>query len=215
MNALTLINNDNDNSKTRRKGKNKHTKISNTYKHRTGKKGQRTDAYFLDATNKERNKQTKVRFDTHRREEQPDAEDVRLENIHFDNFLGNSTLIKNCETEYNTEATININLCDISRPEPSELGLDLDVDLNQDQSQWIQEQRADHGYSFDPNDIIDYEHDEQPFDEYEEESDYYYDEEEDRRENYTEMRHDRGTWRIWHPASNSFVEDDDDDHSCY
>jgi len=49
---------------------------------------QRTDDYWLKMHNAERRKQTKVRHDTHRREEQPDAEDLRLEDIHFANFLG-------------------------------------------------------------------------------------------------------------------------------
>ena len=48
----------------------------------------RTDDYWLKMHNAERRKQTKVRHDTHRREEQPDAEDLRLEDIHFANFLG-------------------------------------------------------------------------------------------------------------------------------
>ena len=226
MNALTLINNvnDNDNANTRRKGKNKHGKIHTTFKHRNGKKGQRTDAYFLDTTNKERNKQTKVRFDTHRREEQPDAEDVRLENIHFDNFLGNSALIKHCETVYNNEATINLNLCDISRPDPEPEPEPLE---DEPLGQWTQEQWDEYVLNFDTNDQIDNEQQRQLeaeslSDQYEEQSDYdpndpsnYYDEEDDRRENYTEMVHHRGVWRIWHPASNSFVDSDDDDHSCY
>lgn len=48
----------------------------------------RTDDYWLKMHNAERRKQTKVRHDTHRRDEQPDAEDIRLEDIHFANFLG-------------------------------------------------------------------------------------------------------------------------------
>jgi hypothetical protein len=228
MNALTLINNDNDNAKTRSKGKNKHGKIHTTFKHRTGKKGQRTDAYFLDTTNKERNKQTKVRFDTHRREEQPDAEDVRLENIHFDNFLGNSALIKNIETVYNNEATINLNLCDFCRPDPEPEPLEEGP-----LSQWTQEQWDEYVRNFDPNDQFDNEQQRQLdyeahfdaeslVDQYEEQSDYdpndpsnFYDEEDDRRENYTEMCYHHGCWRIWHPATNKFIDEDEDDHSCY
>jgi hypothetical protein len=48
----------------------------------------RTDEYWLKTRNAERRKQTKVRHDTHRHDEQPDAEDIRLEDIHFANFLG-------------------------------------------------------------------------------------------------------------------------------
>jgi len=54
----------------------------------SGDKERATKRYFKDAASHERRKQGKTRFDTHRREEQPDAEDLRLEDIHFANFLG-------------------------------------------------------------------------------------------------------------------------------
>jgi len=81
---------------------------------------QRTDDYWLKMHNAERRKQTKVRHDTHRREEQPDAEDLRLEDIHFANFLGSK-----CEDgiPYNQnyiDEPVNIVECDsYLKPEPS------------------------------------------------------------------------------------------------
>jgi hypothetical protein len=228
MNALTLI--DNDTITIANANARKSNKYLNTHKHRNGKKGKRTNDYFLECSNKERRHQTKRNRNTHRREEQPDAADVRLENIHFDNFLGNSALIKDIETVYNTEATINLNLCDISRPDPEPEPLEEGP-----LSQWTQEQWDEYVRNFDPNDQFDPEQQRQLdyeaqleaeslADQYEEQSDYdydpndpsfYYDEEDNRRENYTEMCYDRGVWRIWHPASCSFVDDDEDDHSCY
>jgi hypothetical protein len=68
----------------------------------------------------ERRKQGKSRFDTFRRDEQPDAEDIRLEDIHFANFLGSK-----CEEgiPYNNvhiNEPVNIIECDIYlKPEPS------------------------------------------------------------------------------------------------
>ena len=80
----------------------------------------RTDDYWLKMHNAERRKQTKVRHDTHRREEQPDAEDQLLEDIHFANFLGSK-----CEDgiPYNQnyiDEPVNIVECDsYLKPEPS------------------------------------------------------------------------------------------------
>jgi len=74
----------------------------------------RTDDYWLDKNNKERRKQTKVRYTTtHRRDEQPDPEDERLEEIHYANFLGCGKLAKDGRMTYNNEETINICLADI------------------------------------------------------------------------------------------------------
>lgn len=80
----------------------------------------RTDDYWLKMHNAERRKQTKVRHDTHRREEQPDAADQRLEDIYFANFLGSK-----CEDgiPYNNvhiDEPVNIVECDsYLKPEPS------------------------------------------------------------------------------------------------
>ena len=57
-------------------------------KNANGNKARRTAAYWEQETARQRRKQGKTSFDTHRREEQPDAEDLLLEDIHFANFLG-------------------------------------------------------------------------------------------------------------------------------
>ena len=81
----------------------------------------RTDDYWLKMHNAERRKQTKVRHDTHRRDEQPDAEDQRLEDIHFANFLGLPR--SECGVPYNQnyiDEPVNIVECDIYlKPESS------------------------------------------------------------------------------------------------
>ena len=78
----------------------------------SGTKERATKQYFKDAAARARRKQGKTRFDTHRREEQPDAEDQRLEDIHFANFLGSK-----CEDgiPYNNvhiDEPVNLNECD-------------------------------------------------------------------------------------------------------
>jgi len=68
---------------------NKPGKKSEKPKQGRADKLRRTDDYWLKTHNAERRKQTKCKYNTtHRREEQPDAEDIRLEDIHFANFLG-------------------------------------------------------------------------------------------------------------------------------
>lgn len=47
-----------------------------------------TKQYFKDEAARARRKQGKTNYDTFRREEQPDEEDLRLEDMHFANFLG-------------------------------------------------------------------------------------------------------------------------------
>ena len=61
-------------------------------------------------TNLERRKQHKVRYDTWRRQEMPNEEDMSLENIHYANFLGD----KYCDNgaPYNTEYPVNVRFCD-------------------------------------------------------------------------------------------------------
>jgi hypothetical protein len=107
-----------------------------SYKGKTisGKKERATKQYFKDAAARARRKQGKVKYEgdegetyyrhtTHRREEQPDAEDQRLEDIHFANFLG----LKNIDgVQYNNvhiDEPVNIIECDIylkPEPEPEE-----------------------------------------------------------------------------------------------
>jgi hypothetical protein len=93
-------------------------------KNANGYKARRTNAYWQQETARQRRKQGKTRYDTHRREEQPDAEDLWLEDLHFANFLGLST----CEwgkgnilmtynggtysEEYNIDTPVNITACD-------------------------------------------------------------------------------------------------------
>jgi hypothetical protein len=57
-------------------------------KNMSGRKERATKQYFKDDSARARRKQGKTRFDTHRREEQPDERDLQLEDIHFANFLG-------------------------------------------------------------------------------------------------------------------------------
>ena len=90
----------------------------------TGKKERATRQYFKEAAALSRRKQDKVRYDTFRREEQPDAEDLWLEDLHFANFLGLSTCAwENGDIvmtynggqyydEYNNENHVNIAECD-------------------------------------------------------------------------------------------------------
>jgi len=87
----------------------------------SGRKERATKQYFKDTAAHARRKQGKTRFDTHRRDEQPTAEDIRLEDIHFANFLG----LPRSEDgiPYNNvhiNEPVNIHECDIYiTPEPS------------------------------------------------------------------------------------------------
>ena len=93
-------------------------------KNANGNKARRTNAYWRKETARQRRKQGKTRFDTHRREEQPDAEDLLLEDHHFANFLGlsssewgkgNILMTYNGGTyseEYNIDTPVNITECD-------------------------------------------------------------------------------------------------------
>lgn len=86
----------------------------------SGSRERSTKQYFKDVAALARRKQGKTRFDTHRREEQPDAEDLRLEDIHFANFLGSK-----CEDgiPYNNahiDEPVNLTECDsYLKAEPS------------------------------------------------------------------------------------------------
>jgi hypothetical protein len=88
----------------------------------------RTDDYWLKTRNAERRKQTKGKYNTtHRRDEQPDSEDERIEDIHFANFLGVKDTVYG--VPYNNthiNEPVNIIECDILRPEPEEDGDSLD-----------------------------------------------------------------------------------------
>jgi hypothetical protein len=86
----------------------------------SGRKERATKQYFKDTAAHARRKQGKTRFDTHRRDEQPDPRDLWLEDIHFANFLGSK-----CEEgiPYNNvhiNEPVNITECDTHlKPEPS------------------------------------------------------------------------------------------------
>lgn len=86
----------------------------------SGSRERATKQYFKDTAARARRKQGKTRFDTHRRDEQPDAEDLRLEDIHFANFLGSK-----CEDgiPYNSthiDEPVNLIECDLYlKPESS------------------------------------------------------------------------------------------------
>jgi hypothetical protein len=86
----------------------------------SGRKERATNQYFKDTAAHARRKQGKTRFDTHRRDEQPDEMDLWLEDIHFANFLGSK-----CEDgiPYNQnyiDEPVNIVECDsYLKPEPS------------------------------------------------------------------------------------------------
>ncbi|NBW58297.1 hypothetical protein EBR43_11080 [bacterium] len=80
----------------------------------SGAKERATKRYFKDTAARSRRKQGKARFNTtHRREEQMDPEDERLEEMHFANFLGcgKSHFFKEGRVSYHTY--VNINHCDV------------------------------------------------------------------------------------------------------
>lgn len=83
-----------------------------------GSKERATKRYFKDAASRERRKQGKSRFDTFRREEQPDERDLRLEDIHFANFLGVKDSVGVPYNNTHINEPVNIIECDILRPEP-------------------------------------------------------------------------------------------------
>ena len=90
----------------------------------SGKKERATKHYFKDLAALSRRKQNKIRHDTFRCEQQPDAEDLWLEDHHFANFLG----LSKCEwgngeilmtynggtysDEYNIDTPVDIADCD-------------------------------------------------------------------------------------------------------
>jgi hypothetical protein len=92
---------------------------SNKSKNANGSKARRTSAYEKSQIARERRKQQKVRYDTERRSDEPDAADEQMENMHFANFLGT------VETEvfYNDSDSffgeVNIKMCDKLRPDSS------------------------------------------------------------------------------------------------
>jgi hypothetical protein len=191
----------------------------------------RTNEYTLKKHNQERRKQTKVRYDTHRRYEEPSTEDSVMEEIHLANFLGNSSKAV-CDNEYitsvvcdlsNNQYTTNINMCDMFTPETQALAeakyiAEAEAEIEKDRA--FAEQQDKWGWMVSEEELYyDYNSDAQ--------STYECDEEEDRRDNYTEWCYDDKlrTYRIWQPIAGHseggrFVGESDDesvgdDHSCY
>ena len=83
----------------------------------SGARERATKKYFKDVAARGRRKQNKVRHDTFRRDEQPTEEDLRLEDIHFANFLG----LKDSKhgVPYNNthiDEPVNIWECDLHKP---------------------------------------------------------------------------------------------------
>lgn len=84
----------------------------------SGAKERATKRYFKDAAARARRKQGKTSFDTFRRDDQPDAEDLRLEDIHFANFLGVKDTVGVPYNQNYINEPVNICECDMLRPEP-------------------------------------------------------------------------------------------------
>ena len=131
MNSATIqrIINKSESSIKMNKGKNVNGKNVNgknvNGKNANGTKARRTEAYWNNETARQRRKQGKTRYDTFRREDQPEAADLRLEDIHFANFLGlskcewgngNYTMAYNDGKYYdnfNIDSSVNISHCDL------------------------------------------------------------------------------------------------------
>jgi hypothetical protein len=85
-----------------------------------GRKERATKQYFKDTAAHARRKQGKTRFDTHRRDEQPDERDLRLEDIHFANFLASKDADGVPYNNTHIDEPVNIIECDMYlKPEPS------------------------------------------------------------------------------------------------
>ena len=86
----------------------------------SGRKERATKQYFKDTAAHARRKQGKTRFDTHRRDEQPDERDLRLEDIHFANFLASKDADGVPYNNTHIDEPVNIIECDMYlKPEPS------------------------------------------------------------------------------------------------
>jgi len=100
-------------------------KMTKKEKNANGNKARRRTATYWSEKSRQRRKQSKVSYDTFRREEQPDAKDLWLEDLHFANFLGlstcawgegNYTMAYNDGKYYdnfNIDNPVNINFCDL------------------------------------------------------------------------------------------------------
>jgi hypothetical protein len=87
----------------------------------SGAKERATKQYFKDTAARARRKQGKKNYDTFRRDEQPTEEDLRLEDIHFANFLGiKDTLHGVPYNNIHIDYPVNLGECDMLRPETEE-----------------------------------------------------------------------------------------------
>lgn len=105
----------------------------------SGKKERATNQYFKDAAARSRRKQGKTNYDTFRRDEQPNEEDLWLEDIYFANFLGlkdivNGTLHKN----WITNCPVNVCDCDYLRPQKDDTASEIaPQDVEEDDYDYI------------------------------------------------------------------------------
>lgn len=79
-----------------------------------GDKRRRCEEYGLKRSNYVRRKQTKVRYDTWRRQEMPTEEDDKLSNLHYTNFLGDK--FGDHGAPY-AVSNVNVKFCDCMREE--------------------------------------------------------------------------------------------------
>jgi hypothetical protein len=97
----------------------------------SGARERATKQYFKDTAARARRKQNKVRFDTFRRDEQSTEEDLRLEDIHFANFLGiKDTVYGVPYNNVNIDEPVNINECDTLLPEEAVVNETVSLDEN-------------------------------------------------------------------------------------
>jgi hypothetical protein len=82
----------------------------------SGAKARATKRYFKDQSARARRKQRKTRFDSYRREEQPNAQDELLENLHYANFLGVKKSAIGVLYNNDNNECINLGWCDICVP---------------------------------------------------------------------------------------------------
>ena len=76
-----------------------------------GEKKRKFSEYKLKTSNLARRKQTKINYDTYRREEIPNEFEMHLDYLHYANFLGDKTL--QMTPDYNTAIPVNLDDCDL------------------------------------------------------------------------------------------------------
>lgn len=96
----------------------------------SGAKERATKRYFKNTASLERRKQTKVRHDTHRRDEQLDDRDLWLEDLHFANFLGVKDAVGVPYNNTHINEPVNICECDLHRPAEPEAEYKYEENIN-------------------------------------------------------------------------------------